>query len=55
MIEKKLSLRELQLEELKILKDTVKIIEKYGLRYSLCGGKLGRFRFPIFLSVTTFP
>ena len=40
MIEKKLSLRELQLEELKILKDTVKIIEKYGLRYSLCGGTL---------------
>lgn len=37
---KQLSLREIQLEELDILKHVVKIINKNKLNYSLCGGTL---------------
>lgn len=36
----KLSLREIQLEELEILKNVVKYLEKNNLKYALCGGTL---------------
>ncbi len=39
-MKKNLSLREIQLKELNILKEVVKILEKHNLKYSLCGGTL---------------